>query len=123
MSIFSKVNKALKDYKAGEEERENKKLAHARTVEARAKLRADIEKDRLKRKKEVAEARAATLRAEVASKKAKLELRQVGKGSSSGFTTVMRKLANQIHGTPVKKRRSVSHRRKKTNSRRMIMRG
>ena len=83
MKILSVLNAKIKRWKDEQEKRENRKLAHLKTKEARDKERAQIYKARLKREKEIAEAKAATRRAQLAAVKVGKELREINPGLAS----------------------------------------
>lgn len=111
MGIIREFNKRVKEYMAGAEERNEKRLAKARTKATREKEKAKIERERLRTKREVAEARTALLKAEAKRKKAAKEVRDIGDDVFSGLRSFLAPKKARKRTTRRKMRKITTRRR------------
>ena len=118
MGLLTTFKQKVKEYQADEEGRAQRRLERARTASEREKARGIIARERMKTKQEIAEAKAALLKAETARKKAAKELRDVGNGGL--FAGLQRALA--ASPAPKKRRRTTARKRTTTATRKTAAR-
>ena len=87
MGVIGKFKAGDKKYIAEADERDEKRLAKAKTKAGRESERAKIKKERLRTKREIAEAKTALLKAEAKRKKAAKEVRDIGGDVFSGLSS------------------------------------
>jgi len=80
MSILNRFQERVEHYRQQADQRAEKRLAQLKTKVARDREYARIQREKLKSKKEVTEARTALLRAEARKKRAAKEVRAIGGG-------------------------------------------
>ena len=117
MSITNTFKQKVKKYMSEADQRAEKRLGNARTAAERDKIRAQLRKEKLAIKKEVAEAETALLKAETARKQAKKELKDIGRSKSKGgsFFSSFTNYANKSTG------KKKSGKKKKTDWRKMLI--
>lgn len=93
MGFLQNVNRKFRKWQAEEKQRAEQKaerqLERAKTDAQRRRIYADLEVQTQKRRKEIAEARTATLKAEAARKRAAKEVKDLGDGGFLGEISKM----------------------------------
>lgn len=93
MSFLENVNRKFRNWQAEEkqraERRAERQLERAKTNAQRRRILADLEVQAQKRRKEIAEARTATLKAEAARRRAAKEVKDLGDGGFMGEISKM----------------------------------
>ncbi len=112
MGVIERFTKGVKKYMAEADQRADRRLAKAKTQVARERVRANIEKERLANKREIAQAKTALLQAEAKRKKAAKEVRDLGGGRSfSGLSNFLWPKKAKRRTTRRKTRKTVTRRR------------